>query len=100
MHPPRIFQIDGNFGGCAAVIEMLVQSYNGEIHLLPTLPDSWPEGTVKALRARGTFEVEIDWTGGKLVRARIKSIMENDCTILHAIGKFSVKDENGAALPK
>jgi alpha-L-fucosidase 2 len=78
-HPP--FQIDGNFAGTAGIIEMLMQSQNNEIHLLPALPDAWKSGSIKGIVAKGNFTVDISWKEGKLNTATIVSNIGNDCTI-------------------
>ena len=83
-HPP--FQIDGNFGGTSGITEMLMQSNNGTIHLLPAIPDVWQEGSVKGIRARGNYTVDITWTNGSLTSAIIHSGSDGRCNI-HYDGK-------------
>ncbi len=78
-HPP--FQIDGNFGACAGIAEMLLQSHTGEIALLPALPDNWPAGQVTGLRARGGFTVDIAWADHKLTKATVSGRPGTSCRV-------------------
>jgi len=79
VHPP--FQIDGNFGGGAGIIEMLMQSHAGEVHLLPALPMAWLDGEVSGLRARGGFEIDMAWEGGEVTNLKVKSLLGNELNI-------------------
>ncbi|MCK5804159.1 MAG: glycoside hydrolase family 95 protein [Lentisphaeria bacterium] len=95
LHPPKIFQIEGNLGGVAAIQEMLLQSYHGDMHFLPALPAAWPEGAVRGLRARNGFEVAIRWQGGRLEQAEITSRAGAEARIVDPDGERAVWDAAG-----
>ena len=95
-HPP--FQIDGNFGCTSGITEMLIQSANGEVHLFPALPDAWPMGSIKGIKAIGGFEiVSMEWKDAKLVKAVIKSHLGGN---LRLRVPNEIKLNNGTVLKK
>lgn len=95
LHPPRIFQIDGNFGGTAAVLEMLLQSYYEELDFLPALPKVWLEGKICGIRARGGYTVDMEWKAGRLVEAKLVSLTDRVCTVKTRGADYQVRDAGG-----
>ncbi len=93
-HPP--FQIDGNFGGTAGLAEMLVQSHNGLVQVLPALPAAWPEGKVTGLKARGNFEVSIEWSAGNAEKITVKSLSGAPLNLSYRGNLNSMDTEKGA----
>jgi alpha-L-fucosidase 2 len=95
-HPP--FQIDGNFGGAAGIMEMLVQSWGGEIHLLPALPKAWPEGRLRGLRARGGIDVDLEWRAGRAARLSLRGPAGATVVLRHQGRRMEVRlDRKGHA---
>ncbi len=94
--PP--FQIDGNFGTTAAIAEMLVQSENGTIHLLPALPAAWKDGSVSGLCARGGFEVSLAWKNGRLITAKILAKNGGSCRIKYENEANTVEIKKGTTI--
>lgn len=97
-HPP--FQIDCNFGFAAAVNEMLVQSHMGYIHLLPALPDAWKDGSVKGMRLRGGYELDMQWKDGALSEATLRNISnaEGNFKMLYKEAKIDAKLAMGESM--
>ncbi|MEU9044243.1 MULTISPECIES: glycoside hydrolase family 95 protein [unclassified Kitasatospora] len=97
LHPPRLFQIDGNFGITAAIAEALLQSHNGILRLLPALPPSWPSGDVRGLRARGGFTIGLSWRQGVLTGAELRAARDTtvDLYLPERAGHPVMTDDRG-----
>jgi len=92
------FQLDGGFGGPAGICEMLLQSHAGQVHLLPALPAAWPAGSVKGLRARGGFQVDIQWKDGGLASATVRSTGGTACKVRYGEKTIDLKLKPGGAV--
>lgn len=97
LHPP--FQIDGNFGATAGIAEMLLQSHEGMVTLLPALPPEWKDGNVKGLCARGAFEVNMSWKDGKLSAATLRAIKGGGCQVRYGDQIVVMNTEAGKDYP-
>ncbi|MDA3879249.1 MAG: glycoside hydrolase family 95 protein [Prolixibacteraceae bacterium] len=92
-HPP--FQIDGNFGGAAGIIEMIMQSHQGYIDLLPALPQNWADGKIRGLRARGGFEIDMEWKNSRVTDLKIKSLAGNKLKLHFNDEEFEMETQKG-----
>jgi alpha-L-fucosidase 2 len=94
------FQIDGNLGGTAGLIEMMLQSYGNVIRFLPALPGAWPTGSFRGLRARGAFEVDCSWRNGKAVFATLRAGTDGRAGLAAPAGQKIVRvTRNGETVP-
>ena len=91
-HPP--FQIDGNFGGTAGIVESIMQSYGGVIDLLPALPPSWESGIMKGIKAKGDFELSIEWKENTLISAEITSLHGQECVVRTHCDNYMITTNN------
>ncbi len=92
-HPP--FQIDGNFGCTAGITEMLMQSHDGAIHILPALPDAWQDGEIKGIVARGGFILDLSWKNGKIKSIVVKSTLGGNCRLRTHTALKNIKKAKG-----